>query len=156
VVPPPAEKAEGEASVSLDLRAEGLIVRAIAEELNQVIRSLVQNALEAVGPGGQVKVKTREGDRQVIFEVTDNGPGISADSVTRIFSPFFTTKPGSGRGLGLAIVQVVVARLGGSVEVSSVPLVETTFRVRLPALVPGIVVPPAGPMVHSDSRPRPS
>ena len=108
-------------------------MRAIPEELNQVIRSLVQNAIEAVGAGGQVQVKTRPDDKQVLFEVTDNGPGISADSVARIFSPFFTTKAGSGRGLGLAIVQMVVARVGGTVEVSSVPNVETTFRVRLPA-----------------------
>jgi signal transduction histidine kinase len=130
-----APAGEVEAKVSLDLGAEGYAVHAIPEELNQVIQSLVQNAVEAVGAGGQVKVKTRPADQQVLFEVTDNGPGISADSVPRIFSPFFTTKAGSGRGLGLAIVQVVVARVGGTVDVSSVPNVETTFRIRLPAAV---------------------
>jgi two-component system, NtrC family, sensor kinase len=109
-------------------------VRAIAEELNQVIRSLIQNAIEAVGPGGQVRVKTSAAEGQILFEVSDNGPGIEAERLARIFSPFYTTKVGSGRGLGLAIVQVVVARLGGSVEVGSVPGVETTFRVRLSAV----------------------
>jgi signal transduction histidine kinase len=128
-----APSGEVETSVSLDLRAPGYMVRAIPEELNQVIQSLVQNAVEAVGPRGQVQVRTRLAEKQILFEVSDNGPGISAESVTRIFSPFFTTKSGSGRGLGLAIVQVVVARIGGSVDVSSVPQVETTFRVRLPA-----------------------
>jgi signal transduction histidine kinase len=128
-----APAGEVETHVSLDLQAEGYAVHAIPEELNQVIQSLVQNAIEAVGAGGQVQVKTRPGDKQVLFEVTDNGPGISADSMPRIFSPFFTTKAGSGRGLGLAIVQTVVARAGGTVDVSSVPNVETTFRVHLPA-----------------------
>jgi signal transduction histidine kinase len=136
-----------ETAVLLDLRAEGRAVRAIAEELNQVIRSLIQNALEAVGPGGQVRIKTRVAEGQILFEVSDNGPGIEAEGLARIFSPFYTTKAGSGRGLGLAIVQVVVARLGGSVEVGSVPGMETTFRVRLPAAAPAVseeVVVPAG------------
>jgi signal transduction histidine kinase len=148
--PPPGAGGEGETSVSLDLQAEGLSVRAIAEELSQVIRSLVQNAIEAVGPSGHVLVRTRRADKQLLFEVTDDGPGISADSVSRIFSPFFTTKAGSGRGLGLAIVQVVVARLGGSVDVSSVPGRETTFRVLLPAAVPEVAQLATQPLVPSE------
>jgi signal transduction histidine kinase len=128
-----APSGEVEASVNLDLSAPGRLVRAIPEELNQVIQSLVQNAVEASGPRGEIKVQTRAKDQEIVFEVSDNGPGISAENVARIFSPFFTTKTGSGRGLGLAIVQVVVARLGGSVDVSSVPHVQTTFRVRLPS-----------------------
>jgi signal transduction histidine kinase len=129
-----APSGDVEASVTLDLSAPGYMVRAIPEELNQVIHSLVQNALEASGPRGQIKVRTRTRDQHIVLEVSDNGPGISAENVARIFSPFFTTKTGSGRGLGLAIVQVVVARIGGKVDVSSVPQVETTFRVQLPAL----------------------
>jgi signal transduction histidine kinase len=60
--------------------------------------------------------------------------------VAKIFSPFFTTKPGSGRGMGLAIVQIVINRIGGTVEVTSTPGVQTTFRVRLPA-TEGVVQP---------------
>jgi signal transduction histidine kinase len=149
-----------EVAVTTDLRAEGLAVRAIAEELNQVIRSLIQNAIEAVGPGGQVRVKTRAAEGQILFEVSDNGPGIEAERLARIFSPFYTTKVGSGRGLGLAIVQVVVARLGGSVEVGSVPGVETTFRVRLSAVPLATpeeeVVVPGAPLRPAESQPLPA
>jgi signal transduction histidine kinase len=133
-----APQGDVETAVTMDLGAPGRTVRAIAEELSQVILCLIQNAIEAVGPTGQVQVRTRPLDKQVVLEVVDNGPGISADSVARIFSPFFTTKTGSGRGLGLAIVQGVVSRIGGSVEISSVPQVETIFRVRLPAVPPGV------------------
>ena len=118
--------------VALELATAGHFVRAIPEELNQVLRSLIQNACEAVGPGGQVKVRTRAEGAQLVLEVTDNGPGIAPDDLAKNFSPFFSTKPGSGRGLGLPIVQIVVARAGGTVEVNSVPKVETMFRVTLP------------------------
>jgi C4-dicarboxylate-specific signal transduction histidine kinase len=113
-------------------------VLCIAEELNQVVRSLVQNAVDAVEPNssGKVLVRTRGEEKHLVLEVIDNGPGVAPDALTKIFSPFFTTKAGSGRGLGLAIVQIVVSRAGGSVEVTSVPGVETTFRVRLPASDP--------------------
>jgi signal transduction histidine kinase len=141
-----APSGEVEASVSLDLSAAGCTVHAIPEELNQVIQSLVQNAVEACGSKGQIKVQTRTKDKEVVFEVRDNGPGISAENVARIFSPFFTTKSGSGRGLGLAMVQVVVARLGGSVDVSSVPHVETTFRIRLPCNSSGLPVAASAPL----------
>jgi signal transduction histidine kinase len=135
-----------ECSVQHDLQAGEATVRAIPEELNQVIRSLVQNAMEAVGPGGKIQVKTRRDGKLLLLEVSDNGPGIAPDAVAKIFSPFFTTKPGTGRGLGLSIVQIVIGRAGGSVEVTSVQNVETIFRVRLP-LSDGSVVDPAARIV---------
>jgi signal transduction histidine kinase len=120
--------------VALDLRAGRHTVRCIAEELNQVIRGLLENAVDAAGPDGRVTVRTRAEAHQVILEISDNGPGIARESIPKIFSPFFTTKDGAGRGLGLAVVQTIVSRAGGSIEVSSVPHVETTFRVGFPAV----------------------
>ena len=116
-----APRADMEGRVTEQLGAPGRVVRAIPEELNQVIRSLVQNACESVGPTGKVHVSTRVDGAHVVLEVTDNGPGISPENVAKIFSPFFTTKPGSGRGMGLAIVQIVINRIGGTVEVTSTP-----------------------------------
>ena len=133
-----APRADMEGRVTEELGAPGRIVRAIPEELNQVIRSLVQNACESVGQhgesAGRVHVRTRTEGEQVVLEVTDNGPGISPENVAKIFAPFFTTKPGSGRGMGLAIVRIVINRIGGTVEVTSTPGVETVFRVRLPSV----------------------
>jgi signal transduction histidine kinase len=149
-----APREDAECTVDLDLRAEERTVRCIPEELNQVVRSLVQNAMEAVGAGGKVKVKSRGEGKHVVLEVSDNGPGVAPDAVAKIFSPFFTTKPGTGRGLGLAILQIVVSRAGGSVEVASVPGVETTFCVRLP-VSDGRAIDPAAPAptARNDSRP---
>ncbi len=133
--------------VELDLRAPGAQVRCIPEELNQVVRCLVQNATEAIQERGVVRVKTRREGQQLVLEVSDDGPGIAPEQVAKVFSPFFTTKPGTGRGLGLAIAELVVTRAGGRIEVASVPKVETTFRIRLPvatgAAPAPIVVPPS-------------
>jgi signal transduction histidine kinase len=135
-----APRADMEGRVTQDLQAPGHLVRAIPEELNQVIRSLVQNACESVGPTGRVHVRTRWAagapgtQGQVVLEVVDNGPGIAPDNVAKIFAPFFTTKDGTGRGMGLAIVQIVINRIGGTVEVTSVQGVETTFRLKLPVV----------------------
>ena len=121
-----------ECQLELDLQAGESEVRCIPEEFNQVVRGLVQNAIEAVASKGVVRVKTRIEGENLVLEVSDNGPGIPTDMLTKIFSPFFTTKTGTGRGIGLAIVQLVVSRAGGSIEVNSMPNVETTFRVRVP------------------------
>ena len=73
---------------------------------------------------------------QVIIEVRDSGPGISAEDLERIFSPFFTTKP-QGTGLGLAIVRKVVDAHEGRIDAVSAPGRGATFRVTLP-VVPSV------------------
>ena len=130
-----APRGDVECKVELDLDRTGRTVHAVVEDMNQVIRSLVQNSLEAVAAKeaeGRIVLRTRVDERFMVLDVIDNGPGIAPADLSRIFSPFYSTKAGTGRGLGLPIVQIVVTRAGGTVEVTSVPNVETTFRVRLP------------------------
>lgn len=114
-------------------------------ELEQVVVNLVVNAVEAVaGARGSVAVDVREelfadGDgrgpaspgRYVVIDVADSGPGISADVAASIFEERTTTK-GTGRGLGLSIVQGIVRRNGGAVWPTSGALGGTTMRVALP------------------------
>ncbi len=144
-----APRGEVPTQIALALASGGRSVRAVPEDLNQVIRSLVQNAIEAVAPlgaEGRVTVGSRLDGEHVVLEVIDNGPGVVAADLGRIFSPFFTTKPGPGRGLGLAIVQIVVARSGGTVDVTSTPGRETAFRVQFPAGQPVIAITPLAPV----------
>ena len=121
--------------VDLDLQAGDARVSCIPEEMHQVIRNLWQNALDAVGADGRVRVATRreQEDGVMVLEVEDDGPGIPRENLRRIFTPFFTSKePGKGMGLGLAISQQVVTRAGGAIAVKSSPGEGTAFRVRLP------------------------
>ena len=108
-----------------------LLVR--GSELNQVWTNLLDNAIDALGDGGTITVRTRlEGDCAVV-EVSDDGPGIPDDARERIFEPFFTTKGvGSGTGLGLdAARRIVEERHRGTISVESRPG-QTTFQVWLP------------------------
>jgi signal transduction histidine kinase len=102
-------------------------------KLRQVLVNLLLNALQAVGRGGEVVVRTRweAGSRRAWLEVADNGPGIPEDLRPRLFEPFVTTKPGGG-GLGLAIARQIAEEHGGAIafETSSSG---TVFRVVLPA-----------------------
>ncbi len=108
-------------------------VRGYPSELAQVWMNLLDNAADAVSENGEVSIRTRREDNQTVVEITDNGPGIAPENLSRIFEPFFTTKGvGSGRGLGLTICQGIVGdRHGGEIEVESKPG-ETRFIVRLP------------------------
>ncbi|MFY9824567.1 MAG: ATP-binding protein [Thermoanaerobaculia bacterium] len=108
-------------------------IHAFPGELNQVWTNLLDNALDAVAIGGNVSVRTRRVDGQAEVVIRDDGPGIPAELLGRIWEPFFTTKPmGEGTGLGLDIARrIVVGRHGGEMRLESHPG-DTRFLVTLP------------------------
>lgn len=100
--------------------------------LRQAFQNLVQNAIEAIPEsGGEIQVTARVLKPFLEVRVRDNGTGIPREKVSKIFTPFFTTKE-RGTGLGLALVQKIVVYHGGKIEVESQPGTGTTFSVFLP------------------------
>jgi two-component system NtrC family sensor kinase len=108
-----------------------------AEQLIQVLMALLLNAVDAMEEGGELTVRTGASpDRrgEIVLEVQDTGVGIPPGDQSKIFEPFYTTKPpGRGTGLGLSICYGIVSDHGGRIEVDSTPGQGTTFRVFLPA-----------------------
>ena len=128
------------------------IVLADGAQLHQIVMNLVINAAQAMHGRGTVRltVARREGPQPhdasarpwVCLSVSDDGPGIPADVLPRIFEPFYTTKGvGEGTGLGLSVVHGIVDAHGGLVQVDSTPDVGTRFDVLLPAAPPEEAVP---------------
>jgi signal transduction histidine kinase len=124
-------------------------ISAYGSELNQVWTALIENALDALGPGvptdrwvpsgwsvgwkqGQLRLTCRLEGEMMLVEIWDTGPGIPPELQDRIFEPFFTTKPpGQGLGLGLDNAMRIVRKHRGHLSVRSEPG-STCFRVRLP------------------------
>jgi len=102
-------------------------------QLDQIITNLVVNARDAMPDGGTITLKLQREDDQVALRVSDTGIGMDADTLVRIYEPFFTTKgDGKGTGLGLATVFGIVAERGGTIAVDSNVGAGTTFTIRLP------------------------
>jgi signal transduction histidine kinase len=108
-------------------------IEAYAGELNQVWTNLVDNAVDAMGGTGTLRVATRAEEGSVVVEIGDSGPGMPPEVAARAFEPFYTTKDvGSGTGLGLDIARrIVEERHGGTITIDSRPG-ETVLRVRIP------------------------
>ncbi len=108
------------------------LVNSFGSELNQVWTNLIDNAIDAMGGKGTLRVRTYRDDTCVVVEIGDSGPGISPEIEAHIFEPFFTTKGvGEGTGLGLDTVQRIVKKHRGTIQVSSKPG-DTRFQVWLP------------------------
>jgi signal transduction histidine kinase len=108
-------------------------IQAAAAELNQVWTNLIDNALDAMGADGTLRVTTRpDADEGVLVEIADTGPGMPPEVRRHAFDPFFTTKPvGRGTGLGLDIARRIVERHDGEIGIDTGPG-GSVVRVRLP------------------------
>ncbi len=107
-------------------------ISAYGSELNQVWTALIENALDALGNQGLLRLACRLEGEMLLVEIWDTGPGIPAELQDRIFEPFFTTKPpGHGLGLGLDNAMRIVRKHRGHISVRSEPG-STCFRIRLP------------------------
>jgi two-component system sensor histidine kinase HydH len=106
-------------------------IRGDPDLLCQVLLGLIANATEAMASGGEVWIEALPVAGGVELSVADSGPGVPAELKARIFEPFFTTRP-KGTGLGLAVVQQIVAAHSGSVAVDDRPGGGARFIVRLP------------------------
>lgn len=119
-------------TVERDYQPMPLLVDSFGSELNQVWTNIIDNAIDAMGGKGELRVRTYRDDGCVVVEIRDNGPGIPAKVQPHIFEPFFTTKGvGEGTGLGLDTVQRIVRKHEGSIQVQSKPG-DTRFQVWLP------------------------
>jgi len=108
-------------------------------EMVQVISNLVTNAMYAMNPGGTLRVSTEDGrcgDREaVVLIIEDNGRGIPAENLQRVFEPFFTTRGAIGTGIGLWVAKQFIGGHSGTIDVeSSTDMVShgTKFRIALP------------------------
>lgn len=107
-------------------------INAYGGELNQVWTALIENALDALGNQGRLRLACKLEGEMLLVEIWDTGPGIPPELQERIFEPFFTTKaPGQGLGLGLDNAMRIVRKHKGHLSVRSEPG-STCFRVRLP------------------------
>lgn len=107
-------------------------VFAHGSELNQVWTNLIDNAIDAMGGKGELRIRTSRELDFVLVEIIDNGPGIADSVKPHIFEPFFTTKGvGEGTGMGLDTVYRIVRGHRGEIAVDSQPG-RTSFQVRLP------------------------
>jgi len=109
------------------------LIEAYGSQLNQVWTNIIDNAISAMGGGGEIVLRTSSDGTDIVVEIEDDGPGIPADVVPHVFDPFYTTKaPGEGTGLGLNISHnIIVKNHSGHIGVTSEPG-NTRFEIRLP------------------------
>jgi two-component system, NtrC family, sensor kinase len=109
-------------------------------ELMQVFMNLLLNAAQAIEGSGEIRISIGHGSEagdEIWIDIADNGVGIEPQNLTRIFDPFFSTKPtGKGAGLGLSFSFAAIKKHHGRIEVSSEPGEGCTFRVWLPVQQP--------------------
>lgn len=128
-------RAEPAVFVEVDDAAQGSVLRLPGRAVAQALRALITNAQDA-SENQRVLVTGSVSGERVRIAVVDSGPGMSAEVLSRVSEPFFTTKPpGSGMGLGLYLTRAVVEGLGGTLLIKSTLGQGTTATVELPMVV---------------------
>lgn len=122
----------GGIALAVEVPPGGVTVPGDGMQLHQMLMNLCANARDAMPDGGRLGIRILPEGGRVAVEVSDTGCGIDERVRSRLFEPYFTTKPGRGNGLGLATVHAIARRHGGTVEVDSAPGRGSVFRIRLP------------------------
>lgn len=123
--------------LEMDLPESAYYVNGNKSKLEQVLISIITNAIQAMGDSGRLSVSVAPdmNSGMVLTKISDTGKGIPDDDLKNIFEPFFTTKsPGEGTGLGLAVSHTLVKEHNGEIGVESRVGSGTTFTIRLPLI----------------------
>jgi signal transduction histidine kinase len=107
-------------------------VRLDRETFRSAILNLLLNAVQAMDAGGQLVIRTRAAGLGVLIELIDTGPGMDAETLSKVFQAFYTTKQG-GSGLGLPTARKIIEAHGGTIDVESTPGRGTKVTIWLPA-----------------------
>ncbi len=117
--------------VEQELRADLPLLQLDRDQMKQAFYNVIKNALEAIKHRGTLRIRTDLDDTHVVIRFQDTGSGMSAENLSRVFEPYFTTKS-SGTGLGLLIVRRIVREHGGELSIESTEGQGLTLTIRLP------------------------
>ena len=117
--------------VKQELRSDLPLLQLDRDQMKQAFYNVIKNSFEAMKRHGEFHIRTDRDDTHVLVTFTDSGGGMSAEQMSRIFEPYFTTKD-SGTGLGLLIVRRIVREHGGELSIASAEGKGLTVTIRLP------------------------
>jgi two-component system, sporulation sensor kinase E len=125
------ELQDREIVVEQELRSDLPLLQLDRDQMKQAFYNVIKNSVEAMHRHGTLRIRTDLDDTHVIVRFVDTGGGMSAENLSRVFEPYFTTKP-SGSGLGLLIVRRIVREHGGELSIESSQGRGLTLTIRLP------------------------
>lgn len=112
-----------------------LVLKADVLQITQVIFNLVMNAIYFTPKNGTIEIKAYKTETAIIIKVIDEGIGLNKNTKTKLFEPFFSTKPvGEGSGLGLSVVHGIIASHKGKITAKNNPHQGATFKIKLPRI----------------------
>src|SRR5438094_3156845 len=117
--------------VEQELRSDLPLLQLDRDQMKQAFYNVIKNSVEAMQRHGILRIRTDLDDTHVVIRFADTGGGMSAENLSRVFEPYFTTKP-SGTGLGLLIVRRIVREHGGELSIESGQDKGLTLTIRLP------------------------
>jgi signal transduction histidine kinase len=117
--------------VEQELRSDLPLLQLDRDQMKQAFYNVIKNSVEAMKRHGTLRIRTDLDDTHIVISFADTGGGMSAENLSRVFEPYFTTKP-SGSGLGLLIVRRIVREHGGELSIESSQGKGLTLTIRLP------------------------
>ena len=117
--------------IDTNLNASNANISCDIEQMTQVLLNLILNALQILSVGGHILITTRDTGQKLLVEISDDGPGMLSEDQTRVFDPFFSRRTG-GIGLGLSVVQQIVASHGGDISAGKSLMGGAMFTITLP------------------------